>query len=271
MVYASSVITKLSLAQLIFRHDKVVTFCQYHKINVDRLKEDLAASAFVVNPSDDIDTLYEQYISSFSDHIHAPLKMRRLTKPAPGWISNQFRTAKCLRRQHEQTWRSDKSQVNHARHRQQINRCNHLLNKNKRQYYQELVKENSGDGKKLWRALSKYHFYADDSQLFVHLSPGNCANSFHQLKVCLDDIHIWMFENKLKLNSGKTEFIVFGSMDKYKWLKDSFPVNILGNCLSPKDVVRSLGVLFDSKFSFTNHVNCVIKSCVANLQDLHRI
>ena len=44
----------------------------------------------------------------------------------------------------------------------------------------------------------KYHFYAD-SQLFIHLSPGNCANSFHQLKACLSDIHTWMFENKLKL------------------------------------------------------------------------
>ena len=60
-------------------------------------------------------------------------------------------------------------------------------------------------------------------------------------------------------------------MAKYKWLKDSFPVNILGNCLSPMVVVRNLGVLFDSKFSFTNHVNSVIKSCFANLRDLHRI
>ena len=80
-----------------------------------------------------------------------------------------------------------------------------------------------------------------------------------------------MFENKLKLNPGKSEFIVFGSMDKYKWLKDSFPVNIFGNCLSPMDVVQNLGVLFDSKFSFTNHVNSVIKSCFANLRDLHYI
>ena len=32
-----------------------------------------------------------------------------------------------------------------------------------------------------------------------------------------------------------------------------------------------LGVLFAPKFSFTNHVNSVIKSCFANLQDLHRI
>ena len=60
-------------------------------------------------------------------------------------------------------------------------------------------------------------------------------------------------------------------MDKYKGLKDSFPVNILGNCLSPMDVVRNLGVLFDSKFSFTNHVNSFIKSCFANLRDLHHI
>ena len=39
--------------------------------------------------------------------------------------------------------------------RWQINRCSHLLNKNKGQYYQELVKENIGEGKKLWQALSK--------------------------------------------------------------------------------------------------------------------
>ena len=51
-----------------------------------------------------------------------------------------------------------------------------------------------------------------------------------------------MFENKLKLNK-KTEVIVFGSVDKYKWLKDSFPVNILGNFLSPTDVVRNLNVI----------------------------
>ena len=97
----------------------------------------------------------------------------------------------------------------------------------------------------------KYHFYADDSQLFIHLSPGNCAKSLHQLKASLNDIYTWIFENKLKLNPEKQKKT--GSMDKYKWLKDSYPVNIFGNCLSPTDVVRNLGVLFDSKFSFANH------------------
>ena len=48
-------------------------------------------------------------------------------------------------------------------------------------------------------------------------------------------------------------------------------MNIVENCLSPKDVVRNLGELLDSKFRLTNHVNSVIKSCFANLRDLHHI
>ena len=101
----------------------------------------------------------------------------------------------------------------------------------------------------------KYHFYADDTQLFIHVSPDDSLKSFDRLKSFLNDIQVWMSENKLKLNPDKTEFIVFGAKDRYKWLSDSFPVNILGNCLSPIDVVRNLGVLFDAKFCFTNHVN----------------
>ena len=117
----------------------------------------------------------------------------------------------------------------------------------------------------------RYHFYADDTRLFIHSSPDDSLKSFDHLKSCLNDIQVWMSENKLKLNPDKTEFIVFGAKDRHKWLSDSLPVNILGNCLSPADVVRNLGVLFDAKFCFTNHVNSVIKSCFISLRDLHRI
>ena len=74
---------------------------------------------------------------------------------------------------------------------------------------------------------AKYHFYADDMQLFIHLSPEDSLKPVKES--CLDDIHVWMSENKLKLIPDKTEFIVFGTKDRYKWLSDSFPVNILGN------------------------------------------
>ena len=70
----------------------------------------------------------------------------------------------------------------------------------------------------------RYHFYADDTQLFIHLSPDDSLKSFDRLKSCLNDIQVWMSENKLKLNPDKREFIVFGAKDRYKWLSDSFPV-----------------------------------------------
>ena len=64
---------------------------------------------------------------------------------------------------------------------------------------------------------------------------------------------------------------LFGAKDRYKWLSDSFSANIMGNCLSPTDVSSILGVLFEAKFCFTNHVNSVIKSCFISLRDLHCI
>ena len=56
-----------------------------------------------------------------------------------------------------------------------------------------------------------YHFYADDTQLYITLSPENFSHSLQKLKNCLNDIQNFMFANKLKLNSDKTEFILIGS------------------------------------------------------------
>ena len=55
-----------------------------------------------------------------------------------------------------------------------------------------------------------FHFYADDTQLSVHLTHKNVAHAIDRLKSCLDDVKKWLSANKLKLNPDKTEFIVFG-------------------------------------------------------------
>ena len=75
----------------------------YPYINLVQIVSVILSGYSDAYPSNDIDTLYEQYVSSLSDllDIHAPIKMMRLTKPAPGWITNGFRTTKCLRRQYE--------------------------------------------------------------------------------------------------------------------------------------------------------------------------
>ena len=154
-------VKKVSLVWLTFHlrilQCRVVTFCQYHKLNIDKFRRDLLAIPFVSSPSDDIDLLHEQYMSGFYGllDIHAPVKTKQLIKPAPSWITDEYRTAKCMRRQYEHAWRRDKSSVNRSHLRRQIKRCNHILNRNKGRFYHNLVSENCGDGKKLWQALNR--------------------------------------------------------------------------------------------------------------------
>ena len=46
----------------------------------------------------------------------------------------------------------------------------------------------------------KFHFYADDSQLYVHLSHMNASAAFDKLNRCLHDVKEWMSASKLKLS-----------------------------------------------------------------------
>ena len=80
-----------------------------------------------------------------------------------------------------------------------------------------------------------------------------------------------MFANKLKLNPDKTEFILIGSPKNRNQLLPHFPINILGNQVSPAQSVRKLGLVFDSNFNFSNHVSQVIKSTRVHARELYRI
>ena len=80
-----------------------------------------------------------------------------------------------------------------------------------------------------------------------------------------------MFTNKLKLNHDKTEFILISSKNNCKQLLPHFPINIVGNQVSPAQSVKNLGVVFDFKFIFSDHVSQVIKSTRVHARDLYRI
>ena len=54
-------------------------------------------------------------------------------------------------------------------------------------------------------------------------------------------------------------------------LSKFFPVNILGNLLSPVEAVRNFGVWFDSDFAFSYHVRNTCKACFVHIRDLKRL
>ena len=117
----------------------------------------------------------------------------------------------------------------------------------------------------------KSYFYADDTQLFIHLIHKNAKIAFDRLGKCLEDVKLWLCANKLKLNAGKTDLIIFGSKSQQEKLNPFFPVNILGESLTPSGAVKNLGVWFDSDFSLTKHVKNVCKLCFIQMRDLRQI
>ena len=117
----------------------------------------------------------------------------------------------------------------------------------------------------------KFHFYADDTQLYIHLSHKNASAALARLNACLLDVQRWMSLSKLKLNPEKTEFIVFGSKSQRQKLSSYFPVSIFGSLIHPVDSVRNLGVWFDAEFSFSEHVKRTCKACFLQMRDLRRI
>ena len=104
------------------------------------------------------------------------------------------------------------------------------------------------------------HLYADDTQIYITITPENATTAVPELQSCLESVQSWMDFRKLNLNPDKTEFIVFGSKVLRNKLSHVFPINIPGNLLSPNDKVRNLGVIIDSSFRNSAQVSSTCSS-----------
>ena len=67
------------------------------------------------------------------------------------------------------------------------------------------------------------HFYADETQIYVHLSHMNASVDVVKLNRCLHGVKEWMLASKLRLNPDKTEFIPFGLKETERKVKCMFP------------------------------------------------
>ena len=118
-----------------------------------------------------------------------------------------------------------------------------------------------------------HHFYADDSQLYLSFKPLDQtmkAGTIVRAENCLKDIIDWMNCNMLKLNTDKTEVIVFSSQRNSKHV-ENIKVNVGSSIITPSGCVRNLGALLDSKFDMEQHVNSVTKSCYAQIRKIGHI
>ncbi|KAI4895256.1 hypothetical protein NFI96_000433 [Prochilodus magdalenae] len=111
-----------------------------------------------------------------------------------------------------------------------------------------------------------YHSYADDTQIYLALSPNNYG-PLDSLCKCIEHITDWMGQNFLQLNKDKTEIIIFGN--RHERHKLAAYLNSIS--LKSKELARNLGVLIDSELSFSSHVKAVIRSAFYHLKNINKI
>src|SRR6218665_3900856 len=90
----------------------------------------------------------------------------------------------------------------------------------------------------------------------------------------VNQISQWMSSNLLCLNPSKTEFIIIGLPAQIKKIPDS-SIRLSNNSSSTTFIsdapVRNLGVTFDPRLSFSNHISNLSRSSFMHIRDLRPI
>ena len=57
----------------------------------------------------------------------------------------------------------------------------------------------------------QYHFYADDTQLYVSFSSSASCAALEMMSATLDRVYNWFSVNRLSVNPSKTEYLLIGT------------------------------------------------------------
>ena len=121
--------------------------------------------------------------------------------------------------------------------------------------------------------LLSAHAYADNSQLYMSFKPYSkeCETGcISAMETCIKAIRAWMIEDKMKLNDGKTEFLIIGSRQQLE--KVRIDMLSVGNIdIFPVSNAKNLGTIVDSNMSLTRHINQIAKAAFYQLHKIRRI
>ena len=121
-------------------------------------------------------------------------------------------------------------------------------------------------GDLLRRHDCQYHFYADDSSIYLAFTPDFLAEqvrNFNTIESCVKDVRVWMCQNKLKMNDSKTVFMAIGNEPQL----DKLALDLVESVPNSKN----LGTSFDSSMSMKHQVQCMCQAGYYHLRNIRRI
>ena len=110
-----------------------------------------------------------------------------------------------------------------------------------------------------------YHIYADDTQVYCASDFENPQNDLDRINSCISDIRTWMIQNKLKINDGKTEFLIIRSPYASDGIPNQLELSIGEAKVKPQKACRNLGVMFDCHLNMECQIQNICKSAYFHL------
>ena len=115
--------------------------------------------------------------------------------------------------------------------------------------------------------------YADDHSFYASFKPGSLidqANCVDKMQDLLLQVNNWMCTNRLKMNSSKTEAILFCSR-YFANITDMDNIDVCGSNIELSKCVKQLGVKLDNVLSFKDHVKNKCKIANFSLIQIRKI
>ena len=102
--------------------------------------------------------------------------------------------------------------------------------------------------------------YADDTQIMVSGKTNCLPELIATMEQTLNSLDVWFHSQGLKVNTGKTELIVFGSRQNCRGLAP-ISIRFREDMIREGPTVRNLGVQFDRHLTWDSHVSALVKKC----------
>lgn len=113
--------------------------------------------------------------------------------------------------------------------------------------------------------LLNYILFADDTN--ISMRNNDLSLLFDNMNIELKKLDSWMQANKLILNAGKTNFMIFGTRE----CTDNFVLYYNSDMIKRVTNTKFLGVMLDDKLSWNSHVNMLCNTLSRNIGILRKL